>query len=64
MFGVLFYLFYAFLCVLIDIVPVSTEEPIGVDQEQFFEEEQSKFLGKEGKWSSPPASSILSYIIA
>jgi hypothetical protein len=43
---------------------VSTEEPIGVDQEQFFEEEQSKFLGKEGKWSSPPASSILSYIIA
>jgi hypothetical protein len=49
LFGVLFYLFYAVLCVLVDIVPVSTEEPIGVDQEQFFEEEQSEFLGEEGK---------------
>jgi hypothetical protein len=35
--------------VLVDIVPVSTEEPVGVDQEQFFEEEQSEFLGEEGK---------------
>jgi hypothetical protein len=43
---------------------VSTEEHIGVDQEQFFEEEQSKFLGKEGKWSSSPTYSILSFIIA
>jgi hypothetical protein len=32
-------------CVLVDIVHVSTEEPVGVDQEQFFEEEQSKVLG-------------------
>jgi hypothetical protein len=39
---------------LVDIVPVSNEEPVGVDQEQFFEEEQSKFLGEEGKRTSPP----------
>jgi hypothetical protein len=32
---------------------VSTEEPIGVGQEQLFKEEQSEFLGEEGKWSSP-----------
>jgi hypothetical protein len=50
--------------VLVDIVPVSTKEPVGVNQEQFFEEERSEFLGKEGKWSSPHAYSILSYIIA
>jgi hypothetical protein len=62
--GVLFYLFYAFLCVFVDIVSVSTEEPVGVDREQFFEEEQSKFLGEEGKWTSPTSYSILSYIIA
>jgi hypothetical protein len=49
LFGVLFYLFYAFLCVLVDIMPVSTEEPIGVDQEQLFEEKQSEFLSEKGK---------------
>jgi hypothetical protein len=64
LFGVLFYLLYAFLCVLVDMVPVSTEEPVCVDQEQLFEEEQSVFLGKEAKWSSPTAYSTLSYIIA
>jgi hypothetical protein len=26
-------------CVLVDLVPVSTEQPIGVDLEQLFEEE-------------------------
>jgi hypothetical protein len=51
-------------CVFVDIVSVSTEEPSCVDQEQFFEEEQSEFLGEEGKWTSPPAHSILTYIIA
>jgi hypothetical protein len=35
-------------------VPVSTEQPIGVDQEQLFEEEEEEvglFVGQEGKWS-------------
>ena len=39
---------------IVDIVPVSVESPIGVDQEQLFEEEEDQFLGEEGKWSSPP----------
>jgi hypothetical protein len=42
-------------CVLVDIVPVSSERPVEVDQEQVFEEEEPQFLSKEGKWSSPPA---------
>jgi hypothetical protein len=50
-------------CVLVDIVPVSSEQPIGVDQEQVFEEEL-QCLSKEGKWTSPSAYSSLSYIIA
>jgi hypothetical protein len=38
-------------------VPVSTEQPVGVDQEQLFEEEEEEelFVGKEAKWSSPAA---------
>jgi hypothetical protein len=44
-------------CVLVDIVPVSSEQPVGVDQEQVFEEEL-QCLSKEGKWSSPSAYSI------
>jgi hypothetical protein len=47
-------------CVLVDIVPVSSEQPIEVDQEQVFEEEL-QCLSKEGKWISPPAYSILSH---
>jgi hypothetical protein len=43
------------MCVIIDIVPVSTEQPLGVDQEQLFEEEEDFLLVEEGKWSSPPA---------
>ena len=31
-------------CVIIDIVPISAEQPIGVDQEQLFEEEEYQFL--------------------
>jgi hypothetical protein len=41
-------------CVLVDIVPVSSEQPVEVDQEQVFEKEP-QCLSKEGKWSSPPA---------
>jgi hypothetical protein len=35
-------------CVLVDIVPVSSEQPVEVDQEQVFEEEL-QCLSKEGK---------------
>jgi hypothetical protein len=41
-------------CVLVGIVPVSSEQPDEVDQEQVFEE-QPQCLSKEGKWSSLPA---------
>jgi hypothetical protein len=47
----------SFSCVLVDIVPVSSEQLVGVDQEQVFEEEP-QCLSKEGKWTSPPAYSI------
>jgi hypothetical protein len=39
-------------------VPVSTEPPLGDDQEQLFEEEEDFAVAEEGKWSSPPACSI------
>jgi hypothetical protein len=39
-------------CVLVNIVPVSSEQSVGADQEQVFEEEP-RCLSKEGKWSSP-----------
>jgi hypothetical protein len=52
-----------FSCVLVDIVPVSSEQPVGVDQEQVFEEEERQCLSKEGKWTSPPVYSILSHTI-
>jgi hypothetical protein len=41
-------------CVLIDIVPISSEQQVGVDEEQVFEEEP-QCLSKEGRWTSPPA---------
>jgi hypothetical protein len=41
--------------VLVDIVLVSSEQPVEVDQEQVFEKEEPQCLSKEGKWSSPPA---------
>jgi hypothetical protein len=48
-----------FSCVLVDIVPVSSEQSVGVDQEQVCEEEEEpQCLSKEGKWTSPPAYSI------
>jgi hypothetical protein len=45
-------------CVLVDIVPVSSEQPVEVDQEQVFEEEELQCLSKEDKWISPPAYSV------
>jgi hypothetical protein len=46
------------MCDIVDIVPVSTEQPLEVDQEQLFEEEENFVVVEEGKWSSPPACSI------
>jgi hypothetical protein len=52
-----------YVCI-VDIVLVSSEPPLGDDQEQLFEEEEVFTVVEEGKWSSPPACSPLSYIIA
>jgi hypothetical protein len=41
--------------VIVDIVPVSTEQLLVVDQEQLFEEEEDFLVVEEGKWSSSPA---------
>jgi hypothetical protein len=46
------------MCEIVDIVPVSTEPPLGDDQEQLFEEEEDFAEVEEGKWSSPPACSM------
>jgi hypothetical protein len=46
------------MCEIVDIVSISTEPPLGVDQEQLFEEEKDFAVIEEGKWSSPPAYSI------
>jgi hypothetical protein len=43
------------MCVIVDIMLVSIEQPLGVDQEQLFEEEEDFLVVEEGKWSSPPA---------
>jgi hypothetical protein len=50
------------MCEIVDIVTVSTEPPLGDDQEQLLEEKEDFAIVEEGKWSSPPACSILSYI--
>jgi hypothetical protein len=42
----------------VTLLPVSTEQPLEVDQEQLFEEEGDFVVVEEGKWSSPPACSI------
>jgi hypothetical protein len=49
------------MCVIVDIVPVSTEQPLGVDQEKLFEEEEDFLVVEEGKWSSPSVKFYLSY---
>jgi hypothetical protein len=41
------------MCVIVDIMLVSTEQPLGVDQEQLFEEEEDYLVVEQGKWSSP-----------
>ena len=46
-----------YVCI-VDIVPVSSEPPLGDDQEQLFEEEEVFAVVEEGKWSSPPACSL------
>jgi hypothetical protein len=46
-----------YVCI-VDIVPVSSEPPLGDDQEQLFEEEEVFTVVEEGKWSSPPACSL------
>jgi hypothetical protein len=46
------------MCEIVDIVPVSTEQPLEDDQEQLFEEEEDFAVVEEGKWSSPLACSI------
>jgi hypothetical protein len=46
------------MCDIADIMSVSTEQPLGDDQEQLFEEEEDFAVVQEGKWSSPPACSI------
>jgi hypothetical protein len=55
---------YPFLTI-IDIVLVSTEQPLGVDQELLFEEEEEEedfSVVEEGKWSSPLVELFLSHI--
>jgi hypothetical protein len=47
-------------CVLVDIVLVSSEQQVGADQEQVFEEEEPRCLSKEGKWTSPSEYSSFS----
>jgi hypothetical protein len=47
------------MCEIVDIVPVSIEQPLGDDQEQLFEEVGDFAVAEEGKWSSPPAYFIL-----
>jgi hypothetical protein len=47
------------MCDIVDIVPVSTKQPLGDDQEQMFEEQEDFAVLEEGKWSSPHACSIL-----
>jgi hypothetical protein len=46
------------MCDIVDIMPISTEQPLEVDQEQLFEEEENFVVVEEGKWFSPPACSI------
>jgi hypothetical protein len=54
------YLLFVCICVCVDIVPVSSELPIGGDQEEpVYEEEDTQFV-EEGKWLFPLC--ILSFL--
>jgi hypothetical protein len=46
-----------YVCI-VDIGPVSSEPPLGDDQEQLFKEEEVFAVVEDGKWSSPPACSL------
>jgi hypothetical protein len=46
-----------YVCI-VDIGPVSSEPPLGDDQEQLFKEEEAFAVVEDGKWSSPPACSL------
>jgi hypothetical protein len=47
------------ICLCVDIVHVSSELPIGGDQEEpVYKEEDTQFV-EEGKWLSPSAYSLL-----
>jgi hypothetical protein len=51
-------LFVVYVC-CVDIVPVSSELPVGGDQEEpAFEEDYTQFV-EEGKWLSPSVFSLL-----
>jgi hypothetical protein len=43
------------MCEIVDIVSVSSEQPLGDDQEQLFEEAEDFTIVEDGKWSSPHA---------
>jgi hypothetical protein len=51
-------LFVVYVC-CVDIVPVSSEPPIGGDQEEPAIEEEYTQLVEEGKWLPPSAFSLL-----
>jgi hypothetical protein len=53
LFGVLFHLLFVCICLCIDIVPVSSEHPIGDYQEEPVYEEEDNQFEEEGKWISP-----------
>jgi hypothetical protein len=58
LFGALFN-YFLFICLGVDIVPISSELPVGSDQEEpVFEEEQTQLV-EEDKWLSPSAFSLL-----
>jgi hypothetical protein len=58
LFGALF-IYFLFICLGVDIVPISSELPVGSDQEEpVFEEEQTQLV-EEDKWLSPSAFSLL-----
>jgi hypothetical protein len=46
------------MCDIVDIVHVSTKQPLRDDHEQLFEGEEDFAAVEEGKWSSSPACSI------
>jgi hypothetical protein len=47
------YLLFVCICLCVDIVPVSSEHPIGDDQEEpIYKEENTQFI-EEGKWIFP-----------